>query len=49
MYHEGKGVLQDYQKAMEWSLKAAEQGDADAQFEIGRVYHEGKGVLQDYQ
>jgi uncharacterized protein len=31
LYDEGNGVAQDYQKAMEWYLKAADQGNASAQ------------------
>ena len=27
MYREGRGVEQDYSKALEWSLKAAIQGE----------------------
>jgi TPR repeat protein len=30
-----------------WVCKAAEQGDADAQFNLGRLYHKGHGVPQD--
>ena len=32
LYHDGKGVAQSYLKAMEWWQKAAEQGNAFAQF-----------------
>ncbi len=35
MYHHGEGVQQDYHKAMEYYLKAANQGNALAQFHIG--------------
>ncbi len=35
MYHIGTGVQQDYNKAMEYFLKAANQGDAPAQYYIG--------------
>ncbi len=34
-YDFGRGVKQDYYKAMEWYQKAAAQGDADAQNNIG--------------
>ncbi|MCL2473656.1 MAG: sel1 repeat family protein [Alphaproteobacteria bacterium] len=44
----GAGVPQDYNKAVEWFKKAAEQGHSSAQFELGRMYAEGKGVPQDY-
>jgi TPR repeat protein len=45
----GQGVPQDYAQAALWYRKAAEQGDADAQYDLGTWYEEGlnKGVLQD--
>jgi TPR repeat protein len=46
MFFVGKGVEQNYTKAFEWYLKAAEQGNTDAQIHIGYMYHEGKGVDQ---
>ncbi|MGO2346421.1 tetratricopeptide repeat protein [Psychrobacter celer] len=48
MYREGRGVEQDYSKALEWSLKAAIQGDAIAQYHLGLMYEAGEGVEQDY-
>ncbi len=38
MYDKGYGVPQDYNKAMENYLKAADQGNAEAQFNIGTFY-----------
>ncbi|MHB1184235.1 MAG: tetratricopeptide repeat protein [Desulfobulbia bacterium] len=39
----------DYEKAVSWFLKAAEQGHAEAQFNLGVMYFKGKGVLdRDY-
>ena len=32
---------------MKWFRKAAEQGDADAQFNLGVMYRNGQGVKQD--
>ena len=32
---------------MKWYRKAAEQGNAKAQYELGKCYHEGKGVEKD--
>mgnify|MGYP003517569551 FL=1 len=49
MYAEGKGVEQDYSKAAEWYLKAAEQGYVKAQFNLGNMYYTGRGVKRDYQ
>jgi hypothetical protein len=39
----GQNTSERYQKL----LKAAEQGDADAQVELGNCYYEGQGVKQD--
>jgi len=47
MYHRGKGVPQDYAKAVKWYRTAAEQGHAFAQFSLGGTYHTGKGVSKD--
>ena len=41
----GKG---DYAAAVSWYRKAAEQGYADAQFNLGVMYAKGAGVPQDY-
>ena len=49
MYEDGHGVKQDYEKAMEWYLKAAEQGDAWSQKNIGNMYYNGTGVNRDLQ
>jgi len=45
---QGHGVPQDYAEAMKWFRKAAEQGDAQAQRNLGIMYHGGQGVSQDY-
>ena len=44
MYDQGKGVRQDYVQAMHWYRKAAEQGDVEAQNNLGVMYAFGKGV-----
>jgi tetratricopeptide (TPR) repeat protein len=49
MYHEGKGVPQDYRKAVELFQKAADQGYAPGQAYLASQYAEGKGVPKDYQ
>ena len=46
MYAQGKGVPQDYAKAAEWYRKAAEQGVAAAQYNLGVIYANGQGVPQ---
>ncbi len=38
MYRDGQGVPQDYQKAMDYFLKSANQGYSNAQFSIGNTY-----------
>ena len=48
MYANGKGVPQDYAEAAKWYRKAAEQGYADAQNNLGMMYVNGQGVPQDY-
>ncbi|WP_368859243.1 tetratricopeptide repeat protein [Xenorhabdus bovienii] len=49
MYELGEIVPQDYQKAMEWYLKASKQGLSTAQNNIGILYRKGRGVPQNYQ
>ena len=39
---------QSYAKAVEWYRKAAEQGNATAQTNLGYMYAEGRGVDQSY-
>ena len=43
----GEGVPQDSVEAVAWYRKAAEQGDAAAQVNLGRMYANGEGVPQD--
>ena len=38
MYNEGKGVIQDEITAANWFLKSAEQGNAQAQYNLGWFY-----------
>jgi len=49
MYDNGKGIPQDYIKAVQWYTEAAKQGDAGAQLFLGVMYYSGKGVPQDYK
>ena len=50
-YYEGDddyvGVSKDLRKAAQWYRKAAEQGNASAQFNLGLMYGNGEGVPQD--
>ncbi|KAF9901214.1 hypothetical protein EC991_006413 [Linnemannia zychae] len=45
-YRKGDGVNQDYQEAMDWYLKAAEQNNSQAQFMIGVLYFQHNGFEQ---
>ncbi|MGR3218297.1 MAG: tetratricopeptide repeat protein, partial [Candidatus Anammoxibacter sp.] len=47
-YYYGRGVAQDYKKAVYWYRKAAEQGDAMAQNSLGEMYESGLGVERNY-
>ena len=49
MYRSGQGVPQNDSKAAWWYRKAAEQGDPDAQKNLGDLYRRGEGVHQDAQ
>jgi TPR repeat protein len=46
-YFYNRGVHQDYVKAMEWYRKAADQGLADGQYNVGVLYENGWGVTKD--
>jgi TPR repeat protein len=48
LYHQGRGIPQDYAKARMWYVKAAAQGYAMAQYNLGWLYENGDGVPQDY-
>ncbi len=47
MYQQGKGVQQNYKKAVFWYTKAANQGNRSAQFNLATMYRFGKGVQVD--
>ena len=46
MYESGQGGLRNDAEAIKWYRKAAEQGDAVAQFNLGTMYAKGEGVSQ---
>jgi hypothetical protein len=48
LYSNGHGVYQDYARAMEWWMQAADRGEATAMRNIGVLYSNGYGVIQDY-
>ena len=43
-YADGNGVTQNFDLALKWYHKAADQGNADAENEIGVMYRTGSGV-----
>lgn len=48
MYDRGKGMPQDYSKAVKWLRKSAEQDFVKAQYNLGGMYSSGQGVQQDH-
>ena len=50
-YEDGVAAYErkDYFTAAKLMRVAADQGDADAQFNIGMMYEDGQGVIQDYK
>ena len=44
MYDNGYGVPESHKTAVKWYTKAAEQGDANAQYNLGVMYDNGEGV-----
>ena len=44
MYAKGQGTPQNYAEALKWFRLAANQGDADAQYNLGLVYAGSRGV-----
>jgi hypothetical protein len=47
MYYAGRGTTQDYAQAFKWFSKAAAQGSATAQCNLGLLYLKGQGVAAD--
>ena len=41
-------MLQDDAEAVRWFRKVADQGDTDAQYNLGIMYRDGEGVPEDY-
>jgi uncharacterized protein len=44
MYREGRGVEQNFLDAGRWYTKAAYQGFAEAQYDLGVMYDQGKKI-----
>ena len=49
IYYKGKGVPQNYKKALKWYTLSAEQGNKVAQYNLGVMYSFGLGVVPDYK
>ena len=49
MYYEGRGVEQDYAKALHWYQKAADRGSVTAMSNLGYCYYYGRSVPVDYE
>ena len=47
MFLNGIGVKQNYPMALKWLRKAADQGNPEAQDNVGWMYETGHGVAQD--
>ena len=48
LYMTGNQVEEDEQQAAYWWARAAAQGHAQSQFNLGNCYYQGRGVDQDY-
>jgi hypothetical protein len=47
MYLNGRGLDKNEHEAASWFQKAADQGLAESQYNLGRLYHRGAGVEKD--
>lgn len=47
MYETGKGEMRNYEDAIQWFSKAANQGSAFAQVRLGSLYEHGLGTTKD--
>ena len=46
MHDEGRGLPQNYARALSWYRQAARAGLVDGQYMVGRIYGRGRGVKQ---
>ena len=46
MHANGRGIAQDFQEAIKWYTKSAEQGNVNAQYNLGNLYLRGQGASQ---
>ena len=47
MHYYGLGTQQDYEKAFEWFLKSAQEGNRFSQYSLGNLYYYGNGTDKD--
>ena len=47
MYSKGWGVTPDSKEAAKWWRRAAEQGEAVSQYNLGLMYEQGRRIRQD--
>jgi len=47
LYSEGKSCSINLTKAIDYFVKAAELGDVDSMFQLGKLYHSDEGEIQD--
>jgi TPR repeat protein len=47
MYRLGQGVIKDEREAVHWYTLAAEQGNPEAQTQLGHMYRLGQGIERD--
>jgi uncharacterized protein len=48
IFYRGYGVPVDFAEAVKWFRRAADEGNAGAQFYLGLMYSKGQGVPEDY-
>jgi TPR repeat protein len=48
LLHRRQGAVRDFSEAAKWVRRAADQGYARAQFDLGYLYEQGKGLPLDY-
>lgn len=46
-YYDGEGVAKDFTEAVKWYTKAAQQGNAEAQYSLAWCYGHEQGVAKD--
>ena len=49
LFHQGRGINQNFKEASHWYLAAANQGHTGAQNNIGSLFRRGNGVKQNYK